>query len=269
MLPVSQVARTATVVNKLDFTSDFLDSLSNDASTSVPEAFESTFAQLAPYIHKRYSIFEAPRPQVSSTRVLVVFGPGAGALARAATKRGVHVIVVRLYRPWSAKHFVHALPQAVRQLTRGQRWTIGVATLSGRASVLDALVGDVISTLTSTAHWNGPAPSVVKFSLAPNAHGVTSGMANEVTETLLSATRSAAVKIDPSNSHSHKLSSIEAGYVVASRVHRFTSTHIRMTHQVFDFSVGYTRSRCTSYGCPRCHRIIGVLRSCAPATFCC
>lgn len=242
------------MVNKLDFTADFLDSISTEAAVSVPEAFDAAFGQLAPHIKKRYSLFEAPRPQPSATRVLVVFGPGAGSIARAAAKRGVHVIVVRVYRPWSPKHFVAALPVAVRQLVRGQRWTIGVATLCSRASVLDALAGDVVSTLTSSPDWNGPAPEVVKFAVTPNAHGVTAGMAAEVAETLLSATTSAAITVSPNNSNTHKLSTAEAGCVQthfarpnpSPSLDRISDCPVSplLAYQVLDLGMGNTRRRC-------------------------
>lgn len=197
----AHVARTSAVIKKLSFTRDLVDSVVIQENTPVAGVVDAAFASVASFIGKRYSLFEVPKPALNAANVLVTFGPGSGAIARAAASRDIHVIVVRVYRPWSSKHFIAALPEAVR---RGSGWTLGVATLNGRSSVNDALTADILSTLATSTERIQASPTLVKFHIAPTSAGVTPGMAGNIAETLVVTTNNATVHVTEQNSSKDK-----------------------------------------------------------------
>jgi pyruvate-ferredoxin/flavodoxin oxidoreductase len=87
---------------------------------ALPGVVERTFERLAQRTGRRYRLFDyegAP----DAERVLVLMGSGAGAASEAVgelVRRGekVGLLVVRLYRPFSATAFAAALPASVRAL---------------------------------------------------------------------------------------------------------------------------------------------------------
>ncbi len=86
----------------------------------VPALLEDAFARFAALTGRRYRLFEYEGAQ-NAERVIVIMGSGAET-ARATAKllrdRGerVGVLQVRLYRPFSAAHFLSALPETCRSL---------------------------------------------------------------------------------------------------------------------------------------------------------
>ncbi|MCW1970663.1 MAG: pyruvate:ferredoxin (flavodoxin) oxidoreductase [Anaerolineae bacterium] len=88
--------------------------------TAVPEAVQATMDQFAAQVGRRYGLFEyvgAP----DADRVVIAMGSACETLSetvKALNAQGekVGVIKVRLYRPFSAAHFVAALPASVRAI---------------------------------------------------------------------------------------------------------------------------------------------------------
>src|SRR4051812_39917745 len=76
--------------------------------------------QLGALVDRRYHLFDyAGHPEAE--RVIVAIGSGAEVAHEAVdwlNSRGhkVGALKVRLYRPWSTKHFVAALPKMVKQI---------------------------------------------------------------------------------------------------------------------------------------------------------
>ncbi len=92
----------------------------NGYYTSLPEAVQEEMDKFAALTGRAYKLFEyAGHPQAE--RVVVVMGSGAETVQEYvdwAVPKGerVGVLKVRLYRPFSVKHFVAALPTSVKSI---------------------------------------------------------------------------------------------------------------------------------------------------------
>ncbi|MFL5424006.1 MAG: pyruvate:ferredoxin (flavodoxin) oxidoreductase [Myxococcales bacterium] len=86
----------------------------------TPQIVQEAMDQLGALVDRRYRLFDyAGHPEAE--RVIVAMGSGAEVAHEAVdwlNSRGhkVGVLKVRLYRPWSTKHFVAALPKTVKQI---------------------------------------------------------------------------------------------------------------------------------------------------------
>ncbi|KAJ6261338.1 hypothetical protein Dda_4007 [Drechslerella dactyloides] len=130
-----------------------------DHETKVARILQNLNAELG----TSYNLFEYAghkEPEV----VLVVFGSVessvssqvAGRLAAAGQKVGV--ISVRVYRPFSEKHFLAALPESVSRIAvLGQ--VIDQAAVDD-SSVRSCLYSDVLAALTMSDDWSIPQPVV-------------------------------------------------------------------------------------------------------------
>ncbi len=93
---------------------------SNPYYDAVPEHVERAMETLAQHTGRRYHLFDyhgAP----DADRVIVIMGSGGEAVIETADYlcgqgEKVGVLQVRLYRPFSARHFLAALPQSVQKL---------------------------------------------------------------------------------------------------------------------------------------------------------
>ncbi len=87
---------------------------------AVPGIVQKTMDQFAQIVGRQYHLFDyvgAP----DAERVIVIMGSAADVTQEAVehlTARGekIGVLKVRLYRPFSAEHFVHALPKTVKKI---------------------------------------------------------------------------------------------------------------------------------------------------------
>jgi pyruvate-ferredoxin/flavodoxin oxidoreductase len=87
---------------------------------AVPGAVAELFDEFATLTGRRYELFEYAGAQ-DAERVVILMGSGAGAAHEAASAmqaRGekVGVLVVHLYRPFSVKHFLDALPESTKSI---------------------------------------------------------------------------------------------------------------------------------------------------------
>jgi len=93
---------------------------SNKTYDDAPEIFEQVMKQVSAVTGRPLSLFEyvgAP----DAERVVALMGAGSGAAIEAvnamnATGEKVGVLRVHLYRPWSPKHFLAALPVTVKSI---------------------------------------------------------------------------------------------------------------------------------------------------------
>ena len=112
---------------------------------AVPKTFEKVLSDIAKATGRKYKLFEyygAP----DATSVIVVMGSGADTTIQAVEKLAkmgekVGAIKVRLYRPFSVKHFVSALPKTTKIITVLDRTKECGATY-------EPLAEDVISALS-------------------------------------------------------------------------------------------------------------------------
>jgi pyruvate-ferredoxin/flavodoxin oxidoreductase len=87
---------------------------------ACPEIVQQTMDEFAKLTGRQYNLFDYYGAQ-DADRVVVVMGSGSETIAETVdylNGRGekVGLLIVRLYRPFSAKHFVAALPQTVKTL---------------------------------------------------------------------------------------------------------------------------------------------------------
>ena len=87
---------------------------------AVPDAVAQVFDEFAALTGRRYDLFEYVGAR-DAERVVILMGSGAGAANEAAAAlqaRGekVGVLVVHLYRPFSVKHFLEALPPSTKSI---------------------------------------------------------------------------------------------------------------------------------------------------------
>ncbi|MCD6461302.1 MAG: pyruvate:ferredoxin (flavodoxin) oxidoreductase [Thermoplasmata archaeon] len=93
---------------------------SNPYYLKVPEHVEEAMRQVKEITGREYNLFDYYGAE-DAEHVVVVMGSAAGALREAVdyiNARGgrVGLIIVRLYRPFSAKHFLSALPETVKRI---------------------------------------------------------------------------------------------------------------------------------------------------------
>lgn len=181
------VARGSGTVAKLDSMNQLPRGKPSVHADSAADAFQATFNKLADSFNVGFKLFETPVFRPSAVRVVVLFGGAVGQLCAAAAEveDDIHVIQVRVYRPWSPQAFINALPDSVRRLPRSASWSICVASVSARSGVQNSLVADVTTTLSSKL-WRGPAPKLIKCTLLPESGGSSMASARAVIERLLS-----------------------------------------------------------------------------------
>jgi pyruvate-ferredoxin/flavodoxin oxidoreductase len=138
---------------------------------ACPTIVQSAMDRLAGLVGRRYRLFDytgAP----DALRVIITMGSGAGAAQEAVEQLVAHgekvgVLRVRLYRPFSAEHFLAALPATVRTLAVLDR-------TKEPGSVGEPLYLDVVATV-SEAVAAGRAP----FSQAPRIIGGRYGLGSK------------------------------------------------------------------------------------------
>jgi pyruvate-ferredoxin/flavodoxin oxidoreductase len=93
---------------------------SNRFYASAPAIVQETMDRFAQLTGRRYQLFDYTG-ELDAERVIIIMGSGAGAVREtvaALSARGekVGVLQVRLFRPFSARHLVAALPRSVRAI---------------------------------------------------------------------------------------------------------------------------------------------------------
>ena len=92
----------------------------NPTYASVPEIVDKVFEEMAPVFGRRYRLFEYYGAE-DAEDVIVCMGSGANVVHETVNylnARGskVGVLKVRLFRPWSVKHFLEVLPKTVKRV---------------------------------------------------------------------------------------------------------------------------------------------------------
>lgn len=158
----------------------------HQSQQTAADAFQEAFNKLKSHFNASFKLFETPVCRPHAVHVVVIFGGAVGQICAAASEASVdvHVVQVRVYRPWSSKSFIDALPQAVKRLPKSASWSISVATVSARSGVQNALVADVTTTLSSGL-WHGPMPTLVKCTFLPESGGFTMTSARAIVDRLV------------------------------------------------------------------------------------
>ncbi|KAI9098727.1 hypothetical protein DFS34DRAFT_714173 [Phlyctochytrium arcticum] len=130
----------------------------------VVSAVDLVMEQLEPILHRRYRLFEYTG--AADAEVVVVALGSAVELARQAALHlngqgeKVGVLGIRLLRPWSAQHFINALPPSTKKVLIVDQSSTGS---SGHGQLfLD------VSACFYSSHWSGSAPVLVKAAFSNN-----------------------------------------------------------------------------------------------------
>jgi pyruvate-ferredoxin/flavodoxin oxidoreductase len=128
----------------------------NEYHWKVPEIVESTMQQFEQLTGRAYKLFEYyGHPQAEN--LIIIMGSGSGAVQETVdylNKKGEKTgyLHVHLYRPFSVKHFIGALPKSVKHIAVLDR-------CKETGAIGEPLYMDVINALH--AGWEGTMPSVI------------------------------------------------------------------------------------------------------------
>ncbi|KNC98476.1 siroheme synthase domain-containing protein [Spizellomyces punctatus DAOM BR117] len=126
-------------------------------SRDLVHAVEDAMNKLEHAFGRRYKLFEYSGAPDAET-VVVTMGPAAALAQEAATRLNhqgakVGVLNIRLLRPWSAVHFVNALPKSVKRLA--------VIDQSGKAGSGHGPLFLDVTACFYTGHWSGRIPAII------------------------------------------------------------------------------------------------------------
>ncbi len=173
---------------------------SNSYYNAVPEIMEDAFEKVKSITGREYKLFDY-EGSATATRVVVLMGSGSETAEETVNYlntlgENVGVLKVRLYRPFSIKHFAKALPKTVKQIAVLDR-------TKESGSVGEPLYLDVVSALnqagkTDIEVYGGRfglggkefSPAMVKavfdnLNLKTPKQGFTVGITDDVTKTSL------------------------------------------------------------------------------------
>ena len=123
---------------------------------NVPEIVEETMQKFSELTGRHYELF-AYHGHPEAERVIIIMGSGAGAVEETVdfmVNEGEKVgyLNVRLFRPFSIRHFIHSLPKTVKQ--------IAVLDRSKETGAIgEPLFMDVVSAMH--AAWTHPMPGII------------------------------------------------------------------------------------------------------------
>jgi pyruvate-ferredoxin/flavodoxin oxidoreductase len=129
----------------------------------VPDVVEETMNQFAALTGRKYKLFEYHgHPQAE--RIIVIMGSGSGAVEETVNYLNnlgekVGYLQVRLYRPFSVRHFVTAIPKTVK----------GIAVLDRckeTGAIGEPLFMDVVTAMQASWHHNMPTIIGGRYGLA-------------------------------------------------------------------------------------------------------
>ncbi|TPX60150.1 hypothetical protein PhCBS80983_g02026 [Powellomyces hirtus] len=159
----TRVAREISTSKLVDY--DQLKSLVHPgkaATGDVVSAIDAAMKALEESFGQRYRLFQYSGAADAET-VVVALGPAAALAHQSAAKIGgkVGVLNVRLLRPWSAQHFIEALPKSVKKL-------VVVEQSGSNGSGHGPLFLDVTACFYTQA-WTGPTPVVLSGRFATDS----------------------------------------------------------------------------------------------------
>ena len=128
----------------------------NQYHWNVPSIVEETMKKFKDLTGRSYKLFEYyGHPQAE--RVIIIMGSGAGAVHETVDYLNtlgekVGYLQVHLYRPFSVRHFIHALPKSVKQIAVLDR-------CKETGAIGEPLYMDIVNALH--ASWNHEMPYII------------------------------------------------------------------------------------------------------------
>ena len=123
---------------------------------NVPEVVEETMKTFSELTGRSYELFTY-HGHPEAERLIIIMGSGAGAVEETVDHmigegEKVGFLNVRLFRPFSVRHFIHAIPKTVKQ--------IAVLDRSKETGAIgEPLFMDVVNAMH--AAWNHPMPGII------------------------------------------------------------------------------------------------------------
>lgn len=151
----------------------------NEYHWKVPEIVEATMKQFEQLTGRAYKLFEY-YGHAEAENIIIIMGSGSGAVQETVdylNSKGEKTgyLHVHLYRPFSVKHFISALPKTVKRIAVLDR-------CKETGAIGEPLYMDVINALH--AGWDGAIPSVIggRYGLASKEFnaGMVMGVFNEL-----------------------------------------------------------------------------------------
>ncbi|MGZ5245958.1 MAG: pyruvate:ferredoxin (flavodoxin) oxidoreductase [Flavitalea sp.] len=123
---------------------------------NVPEIVESTMNRFASLTGRSYKLFEY-HGHPEAERIIIIMGSGSGAVEETvehliANGEKVGYIQVRLFRPFSVKHFIHAIPSTVKSIAVLDR-------SKDTGAIGEPLYMDVVNAMH--LHWKFDMPAII------------------------------------------------------------------------------------------------------------
>ncbi|KAJ3054153.1 hypothetical protein HK097_002533 [Rhizophlyctis rosea] len=182
----ARIARESVKASVLDFTD--LNTVVKSVAENVKgvdgfaNVVERVMYELKDVLGHAYQVFEFVGARDAEV-VVVVLGPAAELVEAAVHKlvkagKKVGVLKVRLYRPWSAHHFLQALPKGVKKIAV-------VDQTSGGGAGHGPLYLDVTGSFY-TGNWTGPVPAVINGRFKQGSGNYHPAAVDAVFQTLLS-----------------------------------------------------------------------------------
>ncbi|KAJ3350015.1 hypothetical protein HDU83_009956 [Entophlyctis luteolus] len=139
-------------------------------SVPVADVVENVMSTLSDHLGHHYRLFEYIGSQTAST-VVVAVGASSSVVHEAIAKlsaENVGLLKIRLLRPWSARHFLAALPRTVKKIVLIDDSKVPSSASHG------ALFLDVTGAFYDS-FWSLPVPAILKGRFAEGAENFTSG----------------------------------------------------------------------------------------------
>lgn len=123
---------------------------------NVPDIVEDAMNKFAMLTGRKYKLFEY-HGHPEAERVIIIMGSGSGAVEETVDYLNnlgekVGYLQVHLYRPFSVRHFINALPRTVKQIAVLDR-------CKETGAIGEPLFMDVVNAMH--ASWNHPMPGII------------------------------------------------------------------------------------------------------------
>ncbi|KAJ3251947.1 hypothetical protein HDU77_005523 [Chytriomyces hyalinus] len=169
------------------------------SSIPLPDLVENVMSNLASHVGHHYKLFEYVGAASAET-VVVAVGSSATVVEEsvrnlAASGQSVGLLKIRLLRPWSARHFLSALPRTVKRIA-----IIDDSKIAGSSSH-GPLFLDVTAAFYDSV-WSLPIPAIFKGHFAQGIHHFNSAAVSAFLQNLSAASIKTDFKIESAASAS-------------------------------------------------------------------
>ena len=214
-----QTGQTEAAVRKLDrlqlgtaFAAANCDAAACAAAACAPTAgaaarLDASMEALAGVLGRRYRLFEYSGPADASI-VVVVLGHGAPVVQQVVQQLNRHaqhvhkigVLTIRAYRPWSAAHFLAALPRTTLLISVSDCTRPAAGAQGGLGEAPSPLFADVAASF-HTGLWAGTKPVLVSNTMRGDQDGLTAAGVRAALDALVHSDSAHDLNLDDQTAH--------------------------------------------------------------------